>query len=166
MRNWNDYKATFGNPNNLFSLARSSDAEATGAFLDQNPGSDLNRKNHKGHSPLMLSVYNGNHAVSELLLSRGADPNSSDFSGNTVLMGAAFKGDVEAIQLLIRHGARKDVKNHTGMTAEQWASAFGRRQVLALLQPKANHSRFQSLMNFTKILWGLMRSHFRKEATA
>ncbi len=166
MSRWENYKNTFKSTDDLFSIARSGDISKAMEFLDSNQGVNINHKNHKGYSPLMLSVYRGHYEFSELLLKNGADPNSSDFSGNTILMGAAFKGDVGLIKLLIQHGAKKDLRNQSGMTAEEWASAFGRQNALSILQPEANHSLFQTLKNFSKILWGMTKSHLRKEAVA
>lgn len=166
MRNWQDYKDTFKTSEDVITLARSGDVHKLEVFLDTNPETPINQKNHKGYSPLMISVYNGNYEASELLLERGADPNSSDISGNTILMGAAFKGDAEMIKLLIQRGAQKDLKNHYGLNAEEWASAFGRRLVLSILTPEAKYSRLQNMMNAIKIIWRFIKPHFKKEVTA
>jgi ankyrin repeat protein len=166
MRNWDDYKDTFKLSEDVFDLARSGETHRLQEFLDSSAEADINQKNHKGYSPLMISVYNGNYETSKLLLQSGANPNSYDLSGNTVLMGAAFKGDAELIALLIERGAEKDLKNRNGLTAEEWASAFGRKNVLSILRPEASYSVFQSIINFTKIIWGMTKSHYRKEITA
>jgi len=165
MSDWEDYKNTFNDSEDIFALARSGDVLKFQEFLDSNPETPINQKNHKGYSPLMISVYNGNYEASELLLERGGDPNSSDLSGNTILMGAAFKGDAEMIKLLIQRGAQKDLKNHKELTAEEWASAFGRREALLILKPEADYSRFKNFINAVKIIWGFMRPNSKKEAT-
>ena len=166
MRSWDDYKETIKSSEDLFTQARSGELTKTQEYMLSHPGVDINQKNHKGYSPLMLSVYHGHFEVSELLLNHGADPDSADLSGNTILMGAAFKGDEEIIKLLIRHGARKDLINNNGMTASEWASAFGRQNALAILQPEAKNSLLQTAINFTKILRGMTKSHNGKEAAA
>jgi ankyrin repeat protein len=132
MSNWDEYKKTFNVEEDVISLARNGDAIKLNDFLIANPDTDINQKNNKGYSPLMISVYHGHYDGTVLLLDRGANPNSTDFSGNTVLMGAAFKGDLGLISLLINHGAQKHLKNHAGMTAEEWAGAFGRTDVVSL----------------------------------
>ena len=165
MRNWKDYKNTFKTSEDLFALARSGNVNQLEVFFDSNREVLINQKNHKGYSPLMISVYNGNYEVSELFLKRGADPNSLDLSGNTILMGAAFKGDAEMIKLLVKRGAKKDLKNNMGLTAEEWASAFGRRQALSILKPEANYSKFQNMMNAIKVIWAFLKPNSRKEAT-
>ncbi len=166
MGNWEEYKSTFNLSEDIFALARSGDVHQLRNFLDSTSATDINQKNPKGYSPLMISVYNGNQDASGLLLERGADPNSSDLAGNTILMGAAFKGDVEMATLLIQRGARKDQKNYNGQTAEEWASAFGRRNVLSILKPEAPYSRIENMINAVKVIWGFIKTHNRKEVTA
>ncbi len=166
MRDWKEYKETFNLSEDVFALARSGDVQNLTEFLNADLEHDINQKNHKGYSSLMISVYNGNYEASQLLLERGADPNSTDLSGNTILMGAAFKGDVELIKLLLNRGARKDLKNHDGLTAEQWASAFGRHNVLSILKPQANYSTFQNMMNALKVIWSFIKPKFKKEVPA
>lgn len=166
MRTWEGYKDTFNLSEDVFALARCGDLHKLNEFLNSGMETNINQKNHKGYSPLMISVYNGNYETSELLLERGADPNSSDHSGNTILMGAAFKGDVELIKLLINRGAQKELKNLDGLTAEQWASAFGRHNVLSILKPEENYSTFQNMMNAIKVIWSLLKPKFKKEVPA
>ena len=65
MRSWSDYKKTMR--------------------------TEIDVKDSKGHSALMLAAYNGHQETVKLLLDRGADPNSLDLSGNTILMGLLSK---------------------------------------------------------------------------
>ncbi len=166
MSNWKEYKNTFNSSMDIFSLARSGEINKFKTFLKSNPEIDINHKNHKGHSPLMIAVYMGNHEVSEFLIEKGADPNSTDLSGNTVLMGAAFKGDVAMVQLLIKQGAQKDLRNPDGLTAEHWASAFGRTNVTSILRPNGNRPFIENILNAVKAIWGIRKTFFRKEVTA
>ena len=165
MSDWNTYKTTFNLSEDIFALARGGDVNQLKGFLNSNLEVDINKKNHKGHSPLMISVYNGNHEISRMLLEKDADPNSSDLSGNTVLMGAAFKGDVEMVILLVNRGAKLDRKSHNGITAEQWARAFGRSNVVSLLSTKVKNSKFPNIFLAAKVLWGFLKPNFRKEIT-
>ena len=166
MRDWNEYKDTFNLSEDIYQLARSGEVNKLREFIDSNPELDINQKNHKGYSPLMISAYNSNSEASALLLERGADPNSTDLSGNTVLMGAAFKGDANLVRLLISQGSQKDLKNQQGLTAKEWASAFGRTNVVSILtMSEVNHSKLQNMMNAVKIIWGFLKPTSRKEAT-
>lgn len=135
MRKWNDYKKTFGTPS-LFDFARAGDLQSLAELIQANPQIDLNQKNHKGYSALMLSIYNNQNIFSEALLRGGADPNSKDNVGNTILMGASFKGNIELINLLLSFGADPLMKNDAGMTALDWAKTFGRQEVISLFKVK------------------------------
>lgn len=166
MRDWNEYKDTFNLSEDIFQLARTGEVNKLREFIDSNPKLDINQKNHKGYSPLMIAAYKSNYLAARLLLEVGADPNSSDFSGNTVLMGAAFKGDENLVRLLISQGSQKDLKNQQGLTAKEWASAFGRTNVVPILTERdTNNSKFQDMVNAVKIIWGFLKPTSRKEAT-
>ncbi|QDK39488.1 ankyrin repeat domain-containing protein [Bdellovibrio sp. NC01] len=97
-------------------------------------GADVDQKNHRGYSPLMLAAYNDQYDAALLLIEAGADVNSADKGGNTVVMGAAFKGHTEIMQLLLRQGARIDSKNFANQTALDFARTFGRREIIPLLE--------------------------------
>lgn len=167
MRDWNEYKETFNLSGDIFQLARIGEVNKLREFIESNPDFDINQKNHKGYSPLMISAYNSNYEASRLLLRVGADPDSLDFSGNTVLMGAAFKGDADLVRLLLSQGSKRDLKNQQGLTAKDWASAFGRTNIVSILSMnETQHSKFQNMVNAVKIIRGLIKRNSRKEATA
>jgi ankyrin repeat protein len=151
MKNWNDYKKTFGVPS-LFDFARTGDLQGLAELIKANPQIDLNQKNHKGYSALMLSVYNNQQIFSEALLRAGADPNSKDNVGNSILMGAAFKGNIELINLLLSFGADPMMKNNTGMTALDWARTFGRQEVISFFQGKYQMKGRSKLDNYFRFL--------------
>ncbi|KYG65747.1 hypothetical protein AZI86_01335 [Bdellovibrio bacteriovorus] len=96
-------------------------------------GGDIEARNHRGHSLLMLSAYNGHSTATEYLLSQGADVDTVDLSGTSVLMRAAFKGHTEVVRVLLRSGADTSLKNHRDLTVMDFAQLFGRRSVLDLL---------------------------------
>ena len=81
----------------------------------------------------MMAAYAGNLEAFEYLLERGADPNGADLAGNTVLMGAAFKGHVPIVERLLAAGADETRKNGSGLDARAFAVAFGRSEVVAVL---------------------------------
>jgi ankyrin repeat protein len=132
MAAWEDYKMTMAGEENIFDEARYGDVGALEAYLLN--GGDIEARNHRGYSLLMLSVYNGHLAATEFLLSKGADYDSVDNSGNSVLMTAAFKGHFEIASLLLEAGADTTLRNHHDMSAADFARLFGRRNILALLR--------------------------------
>lgn len=151
MKKWNEYKKTFGAPS-LFDFARIGDLQGLAELIQTNPEIDLNQKNHKGHSALMLSIYNNQNIFSEALLRGGADPNSQDNVGNSILMGASFKGNIELINLLLTFGADPMTKNNAGMTAYDWAKTFGREEVISLFKDKYQMKGRSTLDNYVSFL--------------
>lgn len=94
---------------------------------------DVNTRDEKGYTPLIIACYNGKAAAAAYLLSMGAHVDAQDNGGNTALMGAAFKGYLEIAELLIRHGASLNLQHGNGGTALMFAAMFGRNEVLQLL---------------------------------
>jgi ankyrin repeat protein len=138
MRSWNEYKTTFGSTEAFHEAARSGDVVQIARLADKMR--DLDEKNAKGYSALMLAAYNGQLEASRYLISIGADLNSTDPAGNSILMGVAFKGHRDILELLLMHGADPQHKNRAGQDALQFAQMFGRFDCAELLQkgePKA-----------------------------
>lgn len=133
MRTWDDYKKTFP-AEGLFDWSRQGDLRSFSELMIDNPGFDLNQKNAKGHSALMLAVYNGQKDFAEALLRCGADANSVDHAGNSILMGACFKGNIPMIKMLLSYGADLKMKNQMNMNAYDWARTFGRKEAQMLFE--------------------------------
>ncbi len=94
---------------------------------------DINTRDDKGYTPLIIACYNRQAAAAAWLLEAGADVDAQDNGGNTALMGAAFKGYPEIAALLIGQGANLDLQHGNGGTALMFAAMFGRNDVLQLL---------------------------------
>jgi FOG: Ankyrin repeat len=144
MRTWEEYKATMRAENPLLALARNGNVEALAQALTPE---NIDEKNHKGYSALMLAAYNGQYEACEYLLIHGADPNSADATGSTILMGAAFKGNLEIVKLLVDHGADVDMENPKGQTALQFAQMFGRSEVVKYLKNRKDKAEVFGLVD-------------------
>lgn len=127
----NKYKTMQTLINDFFNAARMGDA----AFLREHIGEieDLNVRDSRGYTPLIIATYNGQLEAAEILLEAGADVNASDYGGNTSLMGVCFKGYPEIATLLIRYGADLNLQHGNGGTALMFAAMFGRNNLLKLL---------------------------------
>ncbi|TGM96696.1 ankyrin repeat domain-containing protein [Leptospira dzoumogneensis] len=145
---WEKYKTTMSasSDRNSFDLARSGNLEDLSRKLDSLK--DINLKNEKGHSLLMLAAYYGQEGTVRYLLSQGADPNSTDLSGNSILMGVSFKGYSNILKLLLEAGADPDYQNPKGQTALQFAEMFGRREICRILSQ--NTSQSSSTISFMR----------------
>lgn len=124
MSNWERYKQTMRATPDLWSAAKANEV-TTLIKLVRN--ADVNAKDARGYSPLMLAAYSGSLEAAQLLLQVGADPDTADVAGNSALMGAAFKGNVYMIDVLLKKGANPDLRNNANMTALDFAVMFGRK---------------------------------------
>ena len=129
---WETYKQTMWSPPTLWSAAKADDVLQLTALLDA--GAEIDARDARGYSSLMLAAYTGNDAAFYLLLARGADPNTADHAGNSVLMGVAFKGHLAMTRQLFAAGADPTARNHAGLDALGFAIQFGRTEIAAFLQ--------------------------------
>ena len=67
-------------------------------------------------------------------LAAGTDVNAKDYKGMTPLHRAAWNGHKEIVELLISKGADVNVKNDGDETALDWAVAWDKPEIAALLR--------------------------------
>lgn len=127
---WEDYKQTMIGPATLWAAAKENDPIELARLL--RAGADIDARDVRGYSALMLAAYAGNAEAFEFLLARGADPDTADNGGNSVLMGAAFKGHLDMVEKLLAAGTDWSAKNAAGLDARGFAVMFGRKEVVEL----------------------------------
>lgn len=103
-------------------------------------GVDMNIRDSRGFTPLVLAAYYGSRDGVAALVKAGADVNLPDErQGNTALMSVAFKGHDDIAELLIEAGADVNARNKAGQTALMTAALFDRtKQVNMLLAAGAD----------------------------
>lgn len=99
---------------------------------------DLEERNAKGWTPLMIASYNENMTLVEELVNQGANVNARNFKGTTVLMyaksAAAQSGRTDILELLITHGAVPHVKDNKGKSLMEYAREEGNPKVISYLE--------------------------------
>jgi len=80
-------------------------------------GSDLNKKDKYGSSPLTIAATFGKTEIGKALIEAGADLNIRSNDGSTPLHTAAFFCRIEIVKALLDKGADKTLKNNYGSTA-------------------------------------------------
>ena len=115
----------------LYLAARTNNVKLAQALIDQKV--DINQKDDRGYTALILATYNQSPDVARLLLQHGADTESADPTGRTALMGASFQGDDQCVAILLDNGARINSGDVNGATALMYAVEFGRKSVVKLL---------------------------------
>lgn len=104
-------------------------------------GADLESRDARGRTPLMVAIETNNNRLAEHILKAGANPdarNSRD-NGETALMIAARKGNSDGASLLLTHKANPLLTNAFNRTAARIAAdnpSAGRNQY----DPMTGHS--------------------------
>ena len=120
-------------PDAAADLARNGDATGLGALLKG--GLDVDERDAKGNTLLMLASYHGKTQVVKLLLKSGATVDLRNDKGQTPLGGVAFKGYAEIATLLLDAGA-DPLADQGGQTPVDYATMFGRQEILVLLRER------------------------------
>jgi methionyl-tRNA formyltransferase len=98
---------------------------------------DLEGRNSRGWTPLMVAAYHADFALVTVLLDRGANPNATNWKGTSVLMyaksGAVRSGRLDCISPLLTSGANPLHRDHSGRNLLDYAEAEGATAVLNLL---------------------------------
>lgn len=118
----------------FFAAAREGRSDMLQEFI--NAGYDLNSRDGKGYTALILAAYHGRPQAVNLLISAGANACAEDHRGNTALMGAIFKGELSIARTLLDAGCNPDQRNAAGQTPAMYAALFGRVEVLNALKEK------------------------------
>ena len=114
-------------------LARQGKAAELSELLKQ--GLDVNLRDAKGNTLLMLSSYHGKTEIVRILLKSGATVDLRNEKGQTPLGGVAFKGYAEIATLLLDAGA-DPLADQGGSTPVDYATLFGRQEILVLLRER------------------------------
>ena len=139
--------------------------------LLDSPKTDVELRNAKDESPLMLAALKGQQDLVTRLIARDADINKPGWTplhyastgghvaimkqllesyafidaqspnGSTPLMMAAMYGSSAAVQLLLDEGADTAMKNQLGMTALDFAQRANRQDAVRLLSTAARASK-------------------------
>lgn len=122
-------------PGTAFAVAiESNDADAVRALLEKHPADTLIEYGEHKITPLMRAAWEGDAAITGILLAGGAKVNArATDSQETALMNAVTRGHVEVVQMLLEAGADVTPKNSTGFNAFTSAVAAGNEEVAALL---------------------------------
>jgi ankyrin repeat protein len=97
-------------------------------------GAEIDARDAKGYTPLILASYNGHATATSVLLDHGADAAAGDGArGNTALMGVAFKGYADIARLLVDAGVDVNQRNLAGQTAVMNAVMFGHAEIAEML---------------------------------
>jgi ankyrin repeat protein len=99
-------------------------------------GADLEAKNKRGDTALMLTALNGHKEVAEFFIENGADLEAKNKLGDTALMYAAENGYEKVVELLIDNGADPLAQDKYYKIALDYAEENGHAGLTALIREK------------------------------
>lgn len=118
----------------IFEAIDGDDINAVEIFLAR--GTDVNRRDSGGGTPLHRAAHGGNQEIVRLLLARGADTGSRDHKGGTPLHMAAYGGNADVANVLLAGGADVNSLDEKGWTPFEVASQYGHRHMAELLRQR------------------------------
>ncbi len=101
----------------IYAAALTGDLDAIRQHIKA--GTDLNKKDAYGSTPLVIAITFGKKDVAIALIEAGADVNLLNNDGSTPLHSAVFFCRKEVVQSLLDHEVDKSVVNNYGSTALQ-----------------------------------------------
>ena len=96
-------------------------------------GADVNARDERDWTPLMISSFNGHQELAVLLIRCGAKIQTEDRNGYTPLHWAAFNGYAEVVELLLAKGAQINARSQFGWTALMQSATRGHIEVVSKL---------------------------------
>ncbi|NIG55772.1 ankyrin repeat domain-containing protein [Chitinophaga sp. Cy-1792] len=96
-------------------------------------GANVNTKDEKGHTLLLLAVHGRQYEMAKLLVTHGADVNMQDEILDSPFLFAGATGQNDMLELFLAHGARFDVFNRYGGSALIPACERGHVETVRLL---------------------------------
>lgn len=94
---------------------------------------DLEIKDLKGRTALMIATYNEDNEIAEMLISAGANVNTQDDMLNSPFLYAAASGYVQILNTCLSNGADFNIYNRYGGSALIPAAERGHLEVVKIL---------------------------------
>jgi len=111
--------------------SEAGNTQAVKVFLGS--GIDLETRDERDWTPLMISAFNGKEEVALLLIKSGAKINVQDINGYSPIHWAAYNGYDNVVKLLIQNGAHPNALSNFGFTPLMQAATRGHILVSAQL---------------------------------
>lgn len=128
-------------------------------FLDR--GAELNMRDERGWSPLMIATSNGNEEITALLIRNGANVGDKDNAGYIPLHWAAFNGHDKVVNLLLENNSDPNAFSKFGWTPLMQAATRGHLVVAERLVEGGADVNLPSKDGWTALLKASSNGHAR-----
>lgn len=118
-------------PRGFLKSAESGNRNAVLLFLSS--GMDIDTRDERGWTPLMVSIFNSREEIAILLIRSGANVHAKGTDGYGPTHWAAFQGFSDVIKLLIEKHADVNAQSNHGITPLLQAATRGHRRVVEQL---------------------------------
>jgi ankyrin repeat protein len=136
-------------PQGLLKSVEDGNQDAVQVFLSC--GVDLEVRDERDWTPLMISSFNGNEAFALLLIKCGAKIATRDKAGYTPLHWAAYNGFSNVVKMLLEKGADPNVQSQFGWTALMQAATRGHLLACAYLLAQGADVNLASVDGWTAL---------------
>lgn len=136
-------------PQGLLKSVEEGNQDAVQVFLSC--GVDLEVRDERDWTPLMISAFNGNEEFALLLIKCGAKITARDRTGYTPLHWAAYNGYDKVVKLLLDKGADPNIQSQFGWTALMQAATRGHLVSCAYLVAQGADVNLSSVDGWTAI---------------
>ena len=123
-------------------------------FLIKN-GVNVNEKNKKGATSLMLAVLKGQLKTLELLIENDADINTQVLSISALMYSIINNNNNDISKLLIKNGADVNTHNENGTTALMNAILYKNKEISELLIEKGADVNAQNIYGEAALMWSV-----------
>lgn len=100
-------------------------------------GANVNARDSRGRTPLVVASNLGFDEGVELLVSKGASVDEANDAGETPLIGAVHNRNYNMIRILLAAGANPDRADNSGRSAREYAKLSGNSRALSEIDSRA-----------------------------
>lgn len=122
---------------------------------------DVNARDAREWTPLMIASFNGREALALELIKLGASVHVQDADGYTPLHWSSFNGHPRVVELLLRKGAEPNAVSRAKITALLQAAARGHTAIVALLLQHRAKVNITATDGSTALLKAVANGHWQ-----
>lgn len=123
--------STHDSTSTLLKAVAKGDADLVSKILSTEPNLEI--KDRKGRTPLMIATYNEDNVIAEMLISAGSNVNAQDKILNSPFLYAGASGYLPILKMCLANGADFDLYNRYGGSALIPAAEKGHLEVVKVL---------------------------------